>query len=388
MDFAYTEEQLSIRAAVERICADFPADYWLKKDREGGFPHDFHAALAKAGWLGVAMPVEVGGAGLGITEAAIVMHAIARSGAGFSGASAVHLNIFGLHPVVVYGTPEQRARYLPPLIRGEQKACFAVTEPNAGLNTLKLKTTAVRDGRNYVVTGQKIWISTAQVADKVLLLARTTPADAVKKPGQGLSLFYTDFDRAKIEVREIDKHGRKAVDSNQLFIDGLVVSEEDRIGEEGRGFEYILHGMNPERILIAAEAVGLGQAALERAARYAGERIVFDRPIGKNQGIQHPLAERWVELEAAQLLAMKAAWLYDTKQPCGAEANAAKYFAGEAGFRACETAVLTLGGMGYAREYHVERYLREAMLPRIAPVSSQLVLSFIAEKVLGLPKSY
>ena len=388
MDFADTEQQQSIRDAVERVCADFPAEYWLKKDREGGFPHDFHAAMAKAGWLGIAMPVAVGGAGLGITEAAIMMHAISRSGAGMSGASAVHMNIFGLHPVVVYGTPEQQARYLPPLIRGEHKACFGVTEPNSGLNTLKLKTMARREGRNYIVNGQKIWISTAQVADKMLLLARTTPAEEVKKPGQGLSLFYTDFDRSKIEVREIDKHGRKAVDSNQLFIDGLVIPEEDRVGEEGRGFEYILHGMNPERVLLAAEAVGLGQAALARAAKYAGERIVFDRPIGKNQGIQHPLAERWIELEAAMLLTMKAAWLYDNKQPCGAEANAAKYFAGEAGFRACETAVLTLGGMGYAREYHVERYLREAMLPRIAPVSSQLVLSFIAEKVLGLPKSY
>ncbi len=388
MNFSLTEDQQAIRTAVGRLCADFPAEYWLKKDRDGGFPHDFHAAMAKAGWLGVAMPQEVGGAGLGITEAAIVMHAVARSGAGFSGASAVHLNIFGLHPVVVHGTPEQRARYLPPLIRGEHKACFAVTEPDTGLNTLKLKTTATREGGHYVVSGKKIWISTAQVADKMLLLARTTPMGVNAGPGRGLSLFYTDFDRSQIEVREIDKHGRKAVDSNQLFIDGLVVPVEDRIGEEGRGFEYILHGMNPERILIAAEAVGLGQAALERAVAYAGERIVFDRPIGKNQGIQHPLAERWVELEAAFLLTMKAAWLYDSRQPCGAESNGAKYLAGEAGFRACETAVLTLGGMGYAKDYHVERYLREAMLPRIAPVSSQLVLSFIAEKVLGLPKSY
>jgi acyl-CoA dehydrogenase len=388
MDFGLSEEQQSIRDAVARICADFDADYWLKKDREGGFPHDFHQALARSGWLGVAMPVDVGGAGLGITEAAIVMHTIARSGAGFSGASAVHLNIFGLQPVVVFGTPEQRARYLPPLIRGEEKACFAVTEPNTGLNTLKLKTFARREGDRYVVNGQKVWISTAQVAERVLLLARTAPTEAVAKPSQGLSLFYAKFDRSKIEVREIDKHGRKAVDSNQLFIDGLEIPVEDRIGEEGRGFEYILHGMNPERVLLAAEAVGLGQAALERAAKYAGERIVFDRPIGKNQGVQHPLAERWIELEAAWLLVLKAAWLYDRGLPCGAESNGAKYFAAEAGYRACETAVLTLGGMGYAKEYHVERYLREAMLPRIAPVSSQLVLSFIAEKVLGLPKSY
>nr|MBF0685965.1 acyl-CoA/acyl-ACP dehydrogenase [Pseudomonas sp.] len=344
--------------------------------------------LAQAGWLGIAMPTEYGGAGLGIAEAALMMETISGSGAGLSGASAVHMNIFGLHPVVVYGTDEQKQRWLPPLIRGEHKACFGVTEPNTGLNTLKLKTMAVRKGDHYVVNGQKIWISTAQVAHKILLLARTTPLDLVSKPTFGLSLFYTDLDRVKVEVREIEKLGRKAVDSNQLFIDGLEIPVEDRIGEEGRGFEYILHGMNPERVLLAAEAVGLGRAALKRAARYAGERIVFDRPIGKNQGIQHPLAERWIELEAAELMYQKAAWLYDQGKPCGAEANAAKYLGAEAGFRACETAVLTHGGMGYAKEYHVERYLREAMLPRIAPVSPQMILCFIAEKVLGLPKSY
>jgi acyl-CoA dehydrogenase len=304
-----------------------------------------------------------------------------------SGASAIHMNIFGLHPVVINGTPEQKARWLPPLIAGRSKACFGVTEPNTGLNTLRLKTRAVRRGDRYVVDGQKVWISTAQVADKILLLARTADPDPAA-PSRGLSLFYTDLDRTKVEVREIDKHGRKAVDSNQLFIDGLEIPLEDRIGEEGRGFEYILHGMNPERVLIAAEAVGLGRVALQRAARYANERIVFDRPIGKNQGVQHPLAERWIELEAADLLTMRAAWLYDQGKPCGAEANAAKYFAGEAGFKACETAVLTHGGMGYSREYHVERYLREAMLTRIAPISPQLILSFIAEKVLGQPKSY
>jgi len=388
VDFSYSEEQQSIREAVGRICERFDAEYWLKRDREGGFPHDFHQALASAGWLGIAMPEDVGGAGLGISEAAIMMETISRSGAGFSGASAVHMNIFGLHPVVVFGTKEQQQRFLPPLISGADRACFAVTEPNTGLNTLQLKTRAVREGKHYVVSGQKIWISTAQVATKVLLLARTTPLEEVKQRTRGLSLFYTDMDRSKIEVREIEKLGRKAVDSNQVFIDGLRIPVEDLIGEEGRGFDYILHGMNPERILLGAEAVGLGQIALERAAKYAGERIVFDRPIGKNQGIQHPLAERWVELEAARLLVMQAAWLYDQDKPCGAEANAAKFFAAEAGFRACETALLTHGGMGYAKEYHVERYFREAMLPRIAPVASQMILCYIAEKVLGLPKSY
>jgi len=387
MEFGYTDEQLEIERAVTAICKRFDADYWRTKDRDGGFPLDFHAAFAQAGWLGIAMPVEVGGAGLGITEAAIMMRTISGSGAVMSGASAIHMNIFGLHPVVVNGTTEQKQRWLPPLIAGQHKACFGVTEPNTGLNTLKLKTRAERRGDHYVVNGQKVWISTAQVADKILLLARTADPDP-KAPSRGLSLFYTDLDRSRIEVREIDKHGRKAVDSNQLFIDDLRIPVEDRIGEEGRGFEYILHGLNPERVLVAAEAVGLGRVALERAALYAKDRVVFDRPIGQNQGIQHPLAERWIELEAADLLTMRAAWLYDQGKPCGKEANAAKYFAAEAGYKACETAVLSHGGMGYSREFHVERYLREAMLARIAPISPQLILSFIAEKALGLPRSY
>ncbi|RDK04883.1 acyl-CoA dehydrogenase family protein [Cupriavidus lacunae] len=388
MIFSLTDDQLAIRSAVEEICKPFDDEYWLRKDREGGFPDDFYTAMAKAGWLGVAMPADYGGAGLGISEAALMMETVAASGAGLSGASAIHMNVFGLHPVVVHGSDEQRKRWLPPIIDGQTKACFGVTEPNTGLNTLKLKTRAIRKGDRYVVNGQKVWISTAQVAQKIMLLARTTPIEEVTSPAQGLSLFYTDLDRSKIEVREIEKLGRKAVDSNQLFIDGLEIPVEDRIGEEGRGFEYILHGLNPERVLLAAEATGLGRAALKRAATYAGERIVFDRPIGQNQGVQHPLAERWIDLEAGTLLYQRAAWRYDQGQPAGAEANAAKYFCAEAGFRACETAVLTHGGMGYAKEYHVERYFREAMLPRIAPISPQLILCYIAEKVLGLPKSY
>ena len=391
MDFSFTPEQEQIREAIGKICARFPDEYWLARDRDGGFPEDFHRALAEAGWLGIAMPAEHGGAGLGITEAALMMQAVAESGAGFSGASAVHMNIFGLHPVVVTGTAEQQRRWLPPLIAGEDRACFAVTEPDAGLNTLKLKTRAVRDGDHYVVSGQKIWISTAQVATKVLLLARTTPieqAEVSSERTRGLSLFYTDLDRRFVEVREIEKMGRKCVDSNQVFFDGLRVPATDLIGEEGRGFEYILHGMNPERILVGAEAVGLGRAALRRAAKYAGERIVFDRPIGRNQGVQHPLARCWMELEAANLMALKAASLYDAGRACGAEANAAKYLGAEACFHACEQAILTHGGMGYAKEYHVERYMREAWVPRLAPVSPHLILCFIAEKVLGLPKSY
>ena len=388
MDFQLTAEQEAIRNAIAKTCAGFDLDYWLERDREGGFPHDFHAALARDGWLGIAMPEEYGGAGLGIKEAAVMMQTIAASGAGMSGASAVHMNIFSLNPVVVFGTAEQKKRWLPPLIDGRDRACFGVTEPDTGLNTTRLKTTAVRDGNGYVVTGRKIWTSTAQVANKILLLARTTPLERVAKPTGGLTLFYTDLDRKSVEVREIEKMGRKAVDSNLLFIDGLRVPELDRVGEEGRGFEYILHGFNPERILVAAEAVGLGRAALQRAAEYARTRIVFDRPIGQNQAIQHPLAKCWAELEAANLMAFKAASLYDAGQPCGIEANAAKYLAGEAGYRACEAAVMVHGGMGYAKEYHVERFLREALIPRIAPVSPELTLCFIAERALGLPKSY
>jgi acyl-CoA dehydrogenase len=387
MDFAWSAEQEQLRSAIERVCAPFDADYWLRRDREGGFPDDFHRALADAGWLGIAMPAQQGGAGLGISEAALMMHTIAASGAGLSGASAVHMNIFGLHPVVVFGSEAQKQRWLPPLIAGRDRACFAVTEPDTGLNTLKLKTRAQREGDHYRVRGQKVWISSAQVANKLLLLARTTAQEDANGT-EGLSLFYTDLDRRAIEVREIDKMGRKAVDSNQLFIDDLRIPVDDRIGEEGQGFACILHGLNPERILIAAEAVGLGRAALQRAARYAQERIVFDRSIGQNQAIQHPLARSWIELEAAHLMVQKAAWLYDQGRPCGAEANAAKYLAAEACYRACENAVLTHGGMGYAKEYHVERYLREAWIPRLAPVSPQLILCFIAEKVLGLPKSY
>ena len=388
MDFELTPDHEAIRDAVAKVCAGFDLDYWLKRDREGGFPLDFHAALARDGWLGIAMPQHYGGAGLGITEAAVMMQTIAASGAGMSGASAVHMNIFSLNPVVVYGTDEQKQRWLPPLIQGRDRACFGVTEPDTGLNTTRLKTQAVRDADGYVVSGRKIWTSTAQVANKILLLARTTPLDRVTKPTLGLTLFYTDLDRKAVEVREIEKMGRKAVDSNLLFIDGLRIPERDRVGEEGRGFEYILHGFNPERILVAAEAVGLGRAALARAAEYASTRIVFDRPIGQNQAIQHPLAKCWAELEAANLMAFKAASLYDAGKSCGTEANAAKYLAGEAGFRACETAVMVHGGMGYAKEYHVERFFREALIPRIAPVSPELTLCFIAEKALGLPKSY
>ena len=388
MDFALTQEQEAVRRAIEKLCAPFDDAYWLARDTDAQFPEEFVRAVIDGGWLGIAMPEEVGGAGLGVTEAALMMHAISRSGAGFSGASSVHMNIFGLNPVVVFGTEEQRRRILPRIIRGEDRACFGVTEPDAGLNTTAIKTRAERVGNGYVINGKKVWTSTAQTANKILILVRTTPREQCAKPTLGLSLFYTDLDRRYCDVREIHKMGRASVDSNEVFIDGLPVPEEDRIGEEGRGFEYLLHGLNPERVLIAAECVGLGQAALAKAAHYARERSVFDRPIGQNQGIQHPLALDWMQLEAALLMVLKAATLYDRGEPCGAEANAAKYMSAEAGFTACQNAVLTHGGFGYAKEFHVERYMRESMLGRIAPVSPHMILNFIGERVLGLPKSY
>ena len=387
MHYSDTQSHRAIQEAIEKLCTRFDDDYWLQQDQDGTFPHEFHRAVAKGGWLGIAMPVEHGGSGLGISEAAIMMRAIAQSGAGMSGASAVHINIFGLQPVVVSGTAAQKARMLPPLIRGEEKACFAVTEPNAGLNTTKITTRAERAGDRYRITGQKIWISTAQVADRALILARIGGPTPEKKTA-GLSLFYAALDRSRVEVREIRKMGRSAVDSNMLFFDGMEVPAEDLIGAEGAGFRQILHGLNPERILIAAEAVGLGHAAIRKACRYARERVVFDRPIGEYQAIQHPLAKCWMNLEAAWLMALRAAALYDAGHECGAEANSAKYLAAEAAHAACETAILSHGGMGYSAEYHVERYLRESYIPRIAPVSAQMIMNFIGEKVLGLPRSY
>lgn len=388
MNFELTDEQQAIQAAIQKICQPFDDAYWLARDTDGAFPEDFVKAITEGGWLGIAMPEAYGGAGLGVTETAIMAHAIARSGAGMSGASAVHLNLFGPNPIVVFGTEEQKARLLPPLIKGQDRACFGVTEPDAGLNTTRLATRAVRDGDHYRINGRKLWTTTAQTANKILIIARTQDLVDCKKPTDGLTLFFTDLNRDRIEVRLIDKMGRKAIDSNALFIDDLTVPVADRIGEEGDGWKCLLHGLNPERILIAAEAVGLGQAALEKASQYARERVVFDRTIGKNQGIQHPLAENWMELEAAQLMVFKAASLYDAGKPCGAEANAAKYLAAKAAFTACERAVLTHGGMGYAKEYHVERYLREIMIPVIAPISQELIKSFIAEQVLGQEKSY
>lgn len=388
MNFDFSADQLAIRDQVSRLCSRFDDQYWLDKDEQGGFPHDFYQAMAEGGWLGIAMPEEFGGAGLGITDAALMMQTVAESGACLSGCSAIHLNIFGPNCIVKFGSAAQKTAMLPPLIDGTTKACFAVTEPDAGLNTTALKTRAELKGGHYLINGAKVWTSTAQVADKMLLIARTTPVEECAKPTLGLSLFYTDLDRRRVEVREIHKMGRKAVDSNQLFIDNLEVPLDDRIGEEGQGFYYLLHGLNPERILVAAEAIGIGRIALRKATDYARERTVFGRPIGQNQAIQHPLAVNWAELEAANLLAFKAAALYDQGDDAGAYANAAKYIAAEAAFKATTQAVMTHGGYGYAKEYHVERYMREVMIARLAPVSPQLVLCYLAERVLGLPKSY
>ena len=388
MDFSLTMEQQSVRDAVQKICADFDDDYWLEHDRTGEFPEAFYRAMADGGWLGIAMPAEFGGGDLGVTEAALMMHTVARSSGAMAAASAIHLNIFGPHPIVVFGNDKQRRRWLPDLIGGKAKSCFGVTEANAGLNTTSIETRAERSGGGYVVHGKKIWTSCAQVADKIMLLTRTTPKEKCARSTEGLTLFYTDLNRDYCEVREIPKMGRAAVDSNEVFIDAMPVPEDDRIGEEGEGFRYLLHSLNPERILISVEAIGIGQNALQRAASYAKDREVFGRPIGQNQSIQHPLAQSWAELEAAFLMAMRAASLYDNDEPCGVEANAAKYLGAEAGFQACTRAVMTHGGMGYAREFHVERLMREVMIARLAPVSPQLILCNIAEKALGLPKSY
>ncbi|HEY9219755.1 MAG TPA: acyl-CoA dehydrogenase family protein [Phenylobacterium sp.] len=388
MSFGLTERQREIGDMVARICAGFGPEYWRATDESGEFPEAFVSAMTQGGWLGIAMPEALGGSGLGLTEAAVMMQQVTQSGAGFSGASALHLNIFGPMPIAKFGSDEQKRRHIPRLISGEDRMCFAVTEPDAGLDTTSLTTRAERTNDGYTITGRKIWTSGVARANKILILARTAPKDPAGKATAGISLFYTDLDRERIEARPIPKMGRKAVESNTLFIDGLRVPAEDLVGEEGRGFTYILQGLNPERVLFGAEAVGLGRAALQRAADYAKSRVVFGRPIGQNQGVAHPLARAWMELEAANLMAFKAAALYDAGEDCGAEANAAKYLGGEAGFNACETAVMTHGGMGYAREYDVERYFREAMIARLAPITREMVFNFVAERVLGMPRSY
>jgi acyl-CoA dehydrogenase len=388
VDFNLSEDHLAIRDAIRRICCKFPDEYWSQKDTAAEFPNEFHSAMAQDGWLGITMPEELGGSGLGVTEAAIMMNAVAAGGGGAAAMSTIQINLFAPHPIVVLGTPEQKKRMLTPLISGAEKTCFGVTEANAGLNTTQIKTAAKKVSGGYIVNGSKIWTSTAQEADNILLLTRTTPFEQSAKPTDGMTIFFTKLDRSKIEVRRIPKLGRAAVDSNAIFIQDLFIPDEDRIGEEGKGFYYLLHSLNPERIIVAAGAIGIAQDALRRATAYAKERVVFGRPIGQNQSIQHPLAEKWCDIEAAWLMTMKAANLYDRHEPCGSYANAAKLLGGRVAFDTATQAILTHGGMGYAREYQVERLFRESILQRLAPITEQLILCFIAEKELGLPKSY
>ncbi|KAH6854714.1 acyl-CoA dehydrogenase/oxidase [Chaetomium sp. MPI-CAGE-AT-0009] len=397
----FTETQLTVRGAITRLCARFPDAYWRDLDQREQDPANFHAALAEGGWLGIALPESLGGSGLGIAEATAMMQAIAESGAGMAGAQSVHANVYATQPLARFGSAAQ-LRSMADIIAGRSRVCFGVTEPNSGLDTLRLSTAAARqpDG-SYRVSGQKIWITCAQVASKMILLARTTPLDKVKKPSEGLSLFYIDLDRSnpRLDMRRIKKMGGRAVDANEVFFNNYAIPADSLVGEEGQGFKIILHGMNAERCLLAGEALGLGYAALGKAAAYARERTVFQRPIGQNQGIAHPLADAYMRLEAAKLATYHAARLYDqssagggseTAQPdaVGVACNSAKYLAAEAAFSACERAVLTHGGMGYAAEYDVERYFRECLVPRIAPVSREMILNYVSERALGLPRSY
>jgi acyl-CoA dehydrogenase len=388
MEFQLSTAQEEIVRQVQALCANFPDQYWREKDARGEFPHDFYDAVARAGYLGVAIPESYGGSGLGITEATLVMREVAASGGAMAAASAIHLSIFGVSPLVIHGSEELKRRHLPKVVSGELHVAFAVTEPDAGNDITHIKTAARRDGDYYVINGRKVFTTKAREAKRMLLLTRTTPYEQAARKTDGMSLFFAELDPAAVEVRELHKLGRHAVDTNMLFIDGLKVPATDLVGAEGRGFHCLLDGLNPERILVAAEAIGIGRAALARAVQYAKERIVFGRPIGQNQAIAHPLADAYSKLEVAELMMLKAAWLFDHRQPCGAEANIAKLRAAEAAFEACDRAVQTLGGYGYVREYDVERYFRECRLLKIAPVSQEMVLNSISEHVLRLPRSY
>jgi acyl-CoA dehydrogenase len=388
MDFELTEDQQTIRKAVAELAAKFDDQYWMETDTAHEFPHEFYDAFAKAGWLGITTPEEYGGHGYGITEASLLLEEVAASGAGMNGASSLHMSIFGMHPVVLHGSEEMKRENLPRIASGELHVCFGVTEPGAGLDTTRITTFARRNGDDYVINGRKVWISKALESEKILLLTRTQKFEDSPRKTDGLTLFFTDLDRDHIDIRPIRKMGRNAVSSNELFIDDLRVPASHRVGEEGKGFYYLLDGLNPERCLVAAEALGIGRAALRRAVRYANEREVFGRPIGQNQGIQFPLADSLAKLDAAELMLRKATWLYDCGLPCGREANTAKYLCAEAGFEAADRALQTHGGMGYSEEYHVARYFREARLTRIAPLSQEMVLNFLGSHVLGLPRSY
>lgn len=388
MDFELTEDQQTIKEAVAELACRFDAQYWMEKDLNHEFPSEFYNAFAEGGWLGITTPEEYGGHGMGITEASILLQEVAASGAGMNGASSMHLSIFGMHPVIVHGSEAMKQETLPRIVNGDLHVCFGVTEPGAGLDTTQITTFARKDGSDYVVNGRKVWISKAVESEKILLLTRTSKPEDVQKKTDGMTLFLTDLDRDRIDIQPIKKMGRNAVTSNELFIDDLRIPEEHRIGEEGKGFSYLLDGLNPERMLVAAEALGIGYAALRAAVDYGNDRVVFKRPIGMNQGIQFPLADSLARLEAAELMLRKATWLYDQGKPCGKEANMAKYLCADAGFDAADRALQTHGGMGYSEEYPAARYFREARLTRIAPISQEMILNYLGSHVLGLPRSY
>lgn len=385
---ASREDLVEIRASVAELCRQFDDGYWADCEREHRFPQEFYDAMASGGWIGIVIPERFGGGGQGIAVAAAILEEVAASGAAMNGASAIHMSIFGMQPVVLHGSEEMRAKYLPGVASGELQVAFGVTEPDAGTDTTKITTRAAKVDGGYIVNGRKVWTSKALEADRILLLTRTTPLSEVQRPSQGMTLFLVDRHAAGVEARAIEKMGRNAIASCETTYEDVFVSESDRVGDEGRGFSYLLDGLNAERILVAAEAVGIGRAALRRAVNYANERVVFGRPIGKNQGIAFPLAQAHAQLRAARLMIDEAARLIDRGEPCGEEANLAKYLAAEAGFFAADRAVQTHGGFGYATEYHVERYFREARLPRIAPISQELILAYVSEHVLGLPRSH
>tara|TARA_B100001179_G_scaffold92611_1_gene65635 strand:- start:3578 stop:4744 length:1167 start_codon:yes stop_codon:yes gene_type:complete len=388
MDFETTDEHQLIRDAIGKICADFPDEYWSKCDDEHLFPWDFYNALAEAGWIGIAIPEQYGGSGRGITEASIVLEEVAASGAAMNGASSIHLSIFGMHPVVKYGSEDMKQKYLPRVAAGDLHVAFGVTEPDAGTDTTSIKTAARLDGDHYLVKGRKVWTTKALDSERVLLLVRTESKDAVAKRTEGMTLLLAELQRPEVTISPIDKVGRNAVASCEVVYDDLPVHQTDRVGEEGKGFRYLLDGLNAERILVAAEALGIGRAAMRRAVGYAKEREIFGRSIGQNQGVSFPLGEAQMRLDAAELMIRKASWLLDNGEPCGAEANMAKWLAADAAFQAADQAVQTHGGFGYAREFHVERYWREARLMRIAPISQEMILNYVTEHVLELPRSY
>jgi len=388
LEFSEDEDHRLIRGAIRDICAPFDDDYWARLDATHTFPWEFYRALADGGWIGIAIPAEYGGGGQGITAASIILEEVAASGACMNGASAIHLSIFGMHPVVRHGSEQLRRRYLPRVATGDLHVAFGVTEPDAGTDTTSIRTRAVREGDSYRVTGRKVWTSKALESAKVLLLVRTTPVQECARRTDGMTLLLADLKDPAVHITPISKVGRNAVASCEVSYDGLVVPVEDRVGEEGRGFSYLLDGLNTERILVASEALGTGRAALRRAVAYAKQREVFGRPIGKNQGISFPLAAAHAGLAAAELTIRNASWRIDAGLPCGEQANTAKFLAADAGYRAADAAMQTHGGFGYATEYHVERYWREARLLRIAPISQEMILNYLAEHVLGLPRSY